>query len=103
MFSLNMHGLKLLKDKKDKTVLNVVIKIVNESILKSIKLWVDQGRKFDSKLMEEWLDNNDVLICLTHSECKSVIAERFIKKLKAKIYKKWQLMIENFILVIWIN
>ena len=38
MFSLNMHGLKLLKDKKDKTVLNVVIKIVNESILKSIKL-----------------------------------------------------------------
>ena len=38
--------------------------------------------------MEEWLDNNDVLICSTHSECKSVIAERFIKKLKAKIYKK---------------
>ena len=31
----------------------------------------------------------------THNEGKSVIAERFIKTLKAKIYKKSQLMIVN--------
>ena len=30
--------------------------------------------------MQEWLDNNDIL--------KSIIAERFIKTFKAKIYKK---------------
>ena len=34
------------------------------------------------------LDNNDILIYSTHNEGKSVIAERFIKRLKGKIYKK---------------
>ena len=38
--------------------------------------------------MQEWLDNNDAPMYSTHSEGKSVIAERFIKTLKAKIYKK---------------
>ena len=38
--------------------------------------------------MQEWLDNNDILMYSTHNEGKSVIAERFIKTLKAKIYKK---------------
>ena len=36
----------------------------------------------------EWLDNNDILIYPTQNEGKSVIAEKFIKTLKAKIYKK---------------
>ena len=34
------------------------------------------------------MDNNDVLMYSTHNEGKSVIAERFIKTLKSKIYKK---------------
>ena len=38
--------------------------------------------------MQEWLKNNGILMYSTHSECKSVIAENFIKTLKAKIYKK---------------
>ena len=38
--------------------------------------------------MQKWLDNNDILIHSTHDEGKSVIAERFIKTLKTKIYKK---------------
>ena len=38
--------------------------------------------------MQEWLDNNDILMYSTHNEGKSVIAERFIKTLKAKIYKR---------------
>ena len=33
--------------------------------------------------MQEWLDNNDILINSTHNEGKSVIAERFIKTLKS--------------------
>ena len=44
--------LKPLKDKKGKTVLNVFIKIVNESNRKLKKLWVDQGREFHNKLMQ---------------------------------------------------
>ena len=31
------------------------------------------------------------------------ITERFIKTLNAKIYKKWQLIIANLTLLIWIN
>ena len=38
--------------------------------------------------MQEWLHNNNILMYLTHNEGKSVIAERFIKTLKAKIYIK---------------
>ena len=39
----------------------------------------------------------DILMYWTHNEGKSVIAERFIKTLKAKIYKKRQVMIAIFI------
>ena len=79
---------KPLKDKKGKTVLNTFIEIVNESNCKPNKLWVDQGREFYNKLMQEWLGSNDILMYSTLSEGKSVIAERFIKTLKAEIYKK---------------
>ena len=37
--------------------------------------------------MQEWLENSDILMYSTDKEGKSVIAERFIKTLKAKIYK----------------
>ena len=37
--------------------------------------------------MQEWL-KNDVLMYSTHNQGKSLIAERFIKTQKAKIYKK---------------
>ena len=38
--------------------------------------------------MQKWLENNDISMYWTHNEGKSVIAERFIKELKDKIYKK---------------
>ena len=39
----------------------------------------------------------------TYNEDKPVIAKSFITILRAKIYEKWQLMIADLILVIWIN
>ena len=78
---------KPLKDKIGQTVLNAFIKIVNESNRKTNKLWVDQGRKFYNYLMQEWSDNNDILKYSKYNGGKSVIAERFTKTLKAKIYK----------------
>ena len=74
--------------KTAKSVLNGFIKIGNESNREPNKLWVDQGREFYNKHMQEWLDNNDISIYSRHNERKSVISERFIKILKAKIYKK---------------
>ena len=53
--------------------------------------------------MQKWLDNNDILKYSTHNEGQSVIVDRFTKTLKAKIYKKWQLMTGNLFFLIWIN
>ena len=50
--------------------------------------------------MQEWLENSDILVYSVHNKGKSVIAERFIKTLKATIHKKWQLIMANFILVL---
>ena len=66
---------KPLKDKNSKTVFHAFIEIVNESNHKP--------NKFHNKLMQEWLYNNDILICFTHNEGKSVI----YKQSKGKIYK----------------
>ena len=79
---------KPFKDKKGKTIPNAFTEIVNKSNHKPNKLWVDQGREFYNKLMQERLKNNDILMYSTHNEGKSVIAERFIRTLNSKIYKK---------------
>ena len=102
-FSTKYAAVKHLKDKKVKTILNYFIELVNKSKRKPNKLWVDQGREFYNKPVQEWLDNRDILICLTHNEGKSVIAERFIETSKLKSIQKWQLMIANLILLTWIN
>ena len=79
---------KPLKYKKGKTVLDAFIEIVNESNRKPNKLWVDQGKEFYNERMQKYSVLNECLMYSTHHEGKSVIAERFIKTLKAKIYKK---------------
>ena len=79
---------KPLKDNKGETVLNAFMEIVNETNHKPHKLWVVQEREFYNKLIQEWLGNNYILMYSTHNGGKSVIAERFIKIPKSKIYKK---------------
>ena len=49
---------------------------------------VDQGRTIYNRFMRKWLENNNFLLYLTYNESKSVIADRFIKNLNGKIYKK---------------
>ena len=75
------HVRKSLKDKKGKKVLNTFIEIANESNREPNNLWVDQGRELYNKLMQEWLDNNNILMYSTHNEEKSVTVEWFIKTL----------------------
>ena len=38
--------------------------------------------------MQEWLDDHDILMYLTHNEGKSVVAERFTITMKGKISNK---------------
>ena len=103
MFSTNISGGKSLKDKNVKTVLNAFIEIVNESNRKPNKLWADQGREFYSKLMQEWLDNNYILMYSTHNEDKKESLKCLKKHQKLKSIKKWQLMMASLIFLIWIN
>ena len=53
--------------------------------------------------MQEQLDNNNILMHSTLNGGKAVMSENLTETLKAKDYKKWQLMIANLIPLIWIN
>ena len=44
--------------------------------------------KFYSNVKQKWLDNKNILIYSTQNKGKSVVAERFIRTLKSKIYLK---------------
>ena len=78
---------KLCQIKKAKTVLDGLIRIVNESKCIPNKLWADQGKEFSNKPMEKWLLGNNFLMYLTYNKNKSVVAERFTRTLKSKVYK----------------
>ena len=51
------------------------------------KIWVDKGGEFYNNCFKKWLKDNDIVMCSTHNEGKSVAAERFIRTIKNKIYK----------------
>ena len=48
---------------------------------------VDKGSEFYNTSFKKWLQDNDIVMYSTHNEGKSVVAERFIRTLKNKIYK----------------
>ena len=62
--------------------------MVNESKHQPNKSSVDQGWEFYNSFMQKWLDDNDILMYSTDNEGKPIIAERFIRTLKTKTYKK---------------
>ena len=77
-----------LKDKKGVSIVNAFQKILKElNRRKSNKIWVDKGSEFYNNSFKKWLNDNDIEMYSTHKEGKSVIAERFIRTLKTKIYK----------------
>ena len=48
---------------------------------------VDQGGEFYNKFLKRFLKINNIEMYSTYNEGKSVVAERFIKTLKKKIFK----------------
>ena len=51
------------------------------------KIWFDEGSEFYNNSFKKWLTDNNIEMYSIHNEGKSVVAERFIKTLKNKIYK----------------
>ena len=76
-----------LKGKKGVSVVNAFQKILDKSKRKPNKIWVDKGSEFYNSSFKKWLKDNDIEMYSIHNEGKSVVAERFIKALKTKIYK----------------
>ena len=76
-----------LKDKKCVSIVNAFQKTLNNSARKPNKIRVDKGSEFYSNFFKKWLKNNGVEMYSIHNEGKSIVAERFIRTLKTKIYK----------------
>ena len=76
-----------LKDKKGVSIVNAFQKILKESNEKPNKIWVDKGSEFYYNSFKKWLKGNDIEMDSIYNEGKSVVAERFIRTLKTKIYK----------------
>ena len=62
-------------------------KLLDGSNRKPNKIWIDKGSEFGNRSKKSWLEKNDLKMYSTRNEGKSVVAERFIKTLKNKIYK----------------
>ena len=75
-----------LKDKKGISIVNTFNKIIKQSSRKPNKIWVDQGSEFYNNVFKKWLSDN-IIMYSTYNEGKSVVAERFIRTLKNKLYK----------------
>ena len=84
-----------LKDKKGITSISAFQKNLKESNRKLNKTWVDKGKKLYNRSMKWWLEKNDIEMYSTHNERKSVVAERFIRTLKNKIFKYMISVLKN--------
>ena len=83
--------------RKDKKVTSIVIafkKIISEG-RKPNKIWVGQGSEFYNKSFTDILEINNIKMYSTFNEGKSVVAEKFIKSLKNKIYKHMTAISKN--------
>ena len=76
-----------LKDKKVISIVNAFNKTIKQSNRKPNKIWVDQGIELSNRVFKKWLSDNDIIMHSTFNEGKSVVAERFIRALKNKLYK----------------
>ena len=76
-----------MNNRKSITITNAFQKILDDSNRKPNKIWVDKGSQFYNRSMKSWLQDNNIEMYSTHNKGRSVVAERFIRFLKNKIYK----------------
>ena len=84
-----------MKNKKGTAIVNEFKEILNNSKRRPGKIWVDQGSEFYNNVFKIWLKDNNIEMYSTHNEGKSVVAERFIRTLKNKIYKHMTAISKN--------
>ena len=76
-----------LKDEKGINIVKAFQIILKQSNRKPNKIWIDKGSEFYNGYFKKWLRDKGIVMYSTHNEGKSVVAEKFIRTLKSKIYK----------------
>ena len=82
------------KRQKGISIGNAFQKIISEG-RKPNTIWVDQGGEFYNNLFKRFLKINNIEMYSTYNEGKSVVAERFIRTLKNKIFKHMTAISKN--------
>ena len=91
-----------IKDKKGTSIVNAFKKIISgkskaesKGQRKPNKIWVHQSSEFYNKSFKDFLKINKIEMYSTYNEGKSVVAERFIRTLKNKIFKHMTAILKN--------
>ena len=92
MFSKHVWVIPI-KGKKGTSIVYAFKKIISKR--KPNKTWADQGSEFYNKSFKDFLKINNIEIYSTYNEGKSVVAERFIRTLKNKIFKHMTAISKN--------
>ena len=79
-----------IKDKKGVSIVNAFQKIIPEE-----RKWVDQGSEFYNSSFKDFLKINNIEMYSRYNEGKSVVAERFIRMLRNKIFKCMTAVLKN--------
>ena len=85
LFSKNAWVVPL-RDKKGTSIVNAFQKIISER-RKPNKIWVDEGSEFYNNFFKDFQKINDIEMYSTCNQGKSVVADRFIRTVKNKIFK----------------
>ena len=94
-----------MKDKKGDTVEDAFKYIVKESNRRPKHIWVDQGKEFYNKNMDQWLEENKINRYSTYGEHKSCVVERFNRTIRTRMWKRftaentrvWVAMVERLL------
>ena len=86
-----------IKYKKGASIVNAFKKIISER-RKPNKIRIDQGSEFYNISFTDFLKINNIEMYSTFNDGKSVVAERFIRTLKNKIYKHLTAISKNIYL-----
>ena len=84
-----------IKDKKGTSIVNAFKKTLSDLNIKPNKLWVDHGSEFYNKSFKDFLKINNIKMYSTCNKRKSVVAERFIRTWKNKIFKHITVISKN--------
>ena len=83
-----------IKDKKGTSIVNAFQKLISKE-RKPNKMWVDQGSEYYNQSCQDFLKIDNIEMYSTFNEGKSVVAERFIRTLKNKIFKHMTAISKN--------